>query len=286
MTEPQSIRIDSPPTTVTELTLGYGMAFQELYEYTGLLKLDQIFLDFLKEGHPELYVRLVQARQDPEQLAAKDESTFLIDLAPWLEDFIAMLFGIKKEINTLAAQHHELAPLYFCKRQFVQRRARTKVSEQVLQTIGGLALEQKLEEESGQPFSELVFATHVARWIEDETSHTTQLELALHYAAWALRTPEGQARNRKGILFKSPKKLDPLHLLSLTSDDHDGYTVHRLDHIRYREGFSLTDQGTDLTGALDEANYCIWCHEQGKDSCSKGYPQKSKDVQETEKFKR
>jgi len=31
---------------------------------------------------------------------------------------------------------------------------------------------------------------------------------------------------------------------------------------------------TDLVGALDEANYCIWCHEQGKDSCSKGLKEK------------
>ena len=49
----------------------------------------------------------------------------------------------------------------------------------------------------------------------------------------------------------------------------------RLDHLRQREGFALTDPGTDLVGALDEANYCIWCHEQGKDSCSKGLKEKA-----------
>ncbi len=41
-----------------------------------------------------------------------------------------------------------------------------------------------------------------------------------------------------------------------------------------RDGFALTDAGTDLTGALDQANYCIWCHNQGKDSCSKGLREK------------
>src|SRR5262245_42186075 len=44
---------------------------------------------------------------------------------------------------------------------------------------------------------------------------------------------------------------------------------------RHRQGFALTDAGTDLVGALDEANYCIWCHEQGKDSCSKGLVEKA-----------
>ncbi|MGH8745775.1 MAG: FAD-dependent oxidoreductase, partial [Burkholderiales bacterium] len=56
-----------------------------------------------------------------------------------------------------------------------------------------------------------------------------------------------------------------------------GYLRHTLpsEHLRRREGFGLTDPGTDLVGALDQANYCIWCHEQGKDSCSKGLKDKA-----------
>jgi hypothetical protein len=37
----------------------------------------------------------------------------------------------------------------------------------------------------------------------------------------------------------------------------------------------LTDAGTDLTGALDQAHYCIKCHNQGKDSCSTGLKEKT-----------
>src|SRR6185436_15265708 len=43
---------------------------------------------------------------------------------------------------------------------------------------------------------------------------------------------------------------------------------------RQREGFKLTDPGMDLAGALDQANYCIKCHNQGKDSCSTGLKEK------------
>lgn len=286
MIDSRSVLTTSPTAAVTALALEFGISFPELYERAGLVKLDQIFLNFLEEGNSTLHDHLIRARQNPELLARKDESALLIEVAPWLEDFIATLFSIKAEVSALAARHHELAPLYFCKRQFVQRRAKTKVNDEVLQTLNGSILEQKLIEEFDQPFSELVFASHVARWMEDEVNHAAQLELALHYAAWALRTPEGQAHTRQGILFKSPHKLDFQHLLSLVSDDRNGYTVHSLDHVRYREGFSLTDQGTDLTGALDEANYCIWCHEQGKDSCSKGFPQKSKEVPEVKAFKK
>ena len=45
-------------------------------------------------------------------------------------------------------------------------------------------------------------------------------------------------------------------------------------HLRRRDGFALTDPGTDLTGGLDQAHYCIWCHEQQKDSCSAGMREK------------
>ena len=58
--------------------------------------------------------------------------------------------------------------------------------------------------------------------------------------------------------------------------DKDGYAEFTIspEHIRRRSGFALTDQGTDLRGALDQANYCILCHKQGKDSCSTGLKEK------------
>ena len=40
--------------------------------------------------------------------------------------------------------------------------------------------------------------------------------------------------------------------------------------IRRRDGFALTDRGMDFAHALGESHYCIWCHEQGKDSCARG----------------
>ena len=273
-------------STIMAPELKFGMSFLELYRRDGLLRLDQAFLEFLGSADPVLRARLDQARLAPDDIAPKDESLLLIDLAPWAEDFIGQLFGIEKEVRELAAKHHELAPLYFCKRQFVQRRAKTKVSDEILQTIDGVVLEKTLEIEFGEPFSELVFAVNVANWLEDEAKNSARLEKALHYAAWALRTSEGQEHTKAGILFKSPAKLDYLHLLSLSTDNQKGFPLHYLNHLRNREGFSLTDTGIDLAGALDEANYCIWCHEQGKDSCSKGFVQKPKNPEELPSFKK
>src|SRR2546428_390084 len=157
------------------LKLAYGLSFAELYERDGLVRLDAAFLDHLGAAESALRPQLEAARATA-SLDPKSESALILEIAPHLDDFLAELFGIQAEFRALAARHHELAPLYTVKRQFVQRRAGNKVK------------------------------------------------------------PE---------------------------------------HIRRRKGFALTDPGTDLVGALDQANYCIWCHTQGKDSCSKGLREKS-----------
>jgi NADPH-dependent glutamate synthase beta subunit-like oxidoreductase/NAD(P)H-flavin reductase len=137
------------------------------------------------------------------------------------------------------------------KRLFVQRRALHKVKAEDA-TPDGYAFTTELE-----------FARQVTEWQKDEAANTTALEGAARYAAWAATTPEGKAKHAHDVIFKAPRKLDFMQLIPVPV------------HERAREGFALTDAGTDLKGALDEANYCIWCHEQGKDSCSTGLKEKA-----------
>jgi hypothetical protein len=94
----------------------------------------------------------------------------------------------------------------------------------------------------------------------------------MKYAAWAVHTEAGREHVAAGVLFKVPAKTDPQSLLvHAQKREQEGVVTYTIkpEHIRRRHGFALTDPGTDLTGALDQANYCIWCHEQAKDSCSK-----------------
>ncbi len=69
-----------------------------------------------------------------------------------------------------------------------------------------------------------------------------------------------------------PRRIDPQHLVPVETIERDGVTMLRLpEHDwRHRDGFVLTDHGMNTQQALDQVNYCIWCHTQGKDSCSKG----------------
>jgi NADPH-dependent glutamate synthase beta subunit-like oxidoreductase/NAD(P)H-flavin reductase len=264
------------------LALKHGLSFEDLYARDGLVKLDGAFLAFLAAVDSTLAGQLQAARATPDALSKKEESDLLIALAPHVEDFVADLFGIGGEVQALAERHNALAPLYACKRLFVQRRAVKAAAgmdfsaydhEGEARALGGLF---------GQPFTgpgaELVFAANVNAWSADETANAEKLDRAARYAAWATLSPEGQAKHRGGLLFKVPKKLDFEHLVPAHVDQSHGFTCFTFtpDHLRRREGFALTDPGTDLAGALDEANYCIWCHHQGKDSCSKGLREKAK----------
>ena len=248
------------------MKLGFGVRFGDLYEREGLMRLDAAFLRFLGEADTALHDRLLAARQNS---AIKDESDLLVALAPHVEDFLPKLFGIEAHARMLAEKHNELAPLYSVKRQFVQRRALHKVKDTA--GVDADALEKQL---FGGPFTELQFAKKLGEWLQNEAAHAQQLEAAARYAAWATTTSEGREKHRAGVLFKAPRKLDYLRLIPVHSEAKNGFPEHSSQHLRQRDGFKLTDGGTDLVGALDEANYCIWCHEQGKDSCSKGLKEK------------
>ena len=237
------------------------------------------FVGWLKESHVDAHARLMAARVAPDALADKDESNLLIELARPLEDFLAALFGVAAEAAELRARHNKLAPVFDCKRLFVQRYVTRAIKADAAAALDGatvtaeVALPVRLED--GLEEWELAFATAVRERAGAEfkiTTPTPEIEALTRYAAWALHSPEGKKRHRDGPLFKVPHKLDFEHLVPIETEVVDGVTRMRLPRpmLRHREGFALTDEGFDLVRALDHSNYCIWCHNQGKDSCSRG----------------
>src|SRR5579859_5859087 len=253
--------------------LGFSLDFADLYSRAGLEKLDDAFLTHLREIDGDLANRLLAARCAPPALA-HEESDLLLALAPHVEDFLGRLFGIGGEMIALADRIDTLAPLYSCKRLFVQRRALKAIKAEEAETVDGEALAAQLTALLGGPWDELDFARAVNGWLEDEATHAASLDLAARYAAWALMSTAGRAKHRLGRLFKAPAKHDPMKMVPAHAELVDGVPQLLMsgDHLRPRDGFDLTDPGTDLKGALDEINYCIFCHHQGKDSCSKGLP--------------
>ncbi len=221
------------------MNLNFGITFNDLYSHLGLKHLDEKFLFYLKDNSELLAQRLEDARKTiPKGI---DYSSLLIDLAPHVEDFVGQLFHINQEISDLQSEAYALAPLYKCKRQFIQRMATKAYTREEAIAFDGEQLRHELSYLMAKPYSDLAFAISVLKALDD--NDIPFIDLAKQYAAWALHQP------RPSVLFKLPQKIDPEHRVDGRADSTP----------------------PTLESALDHSHYCIFCHNQGKDSCSTGH---------------
>ena len=252
------------------------LTFSNLYSQAGLESIDQLFLSFVQSIDSDLYERYIKARQ-----SKVNDSDILIALAPVVEDFIADFFDIKQDVAALQKAHHALAPVFSVKRLFVQRQAVRKYSAQDVLDFDGTALRTQLTQFIPD-FNEVTLAQQITDWQQDEQGNTEFLDLAARYCAWAVHSKEGQHAHKNWVLFALPHKLDYQNLVPMIKDA-DGCWQGLPEHARRRDGFKLTDDGVTRLQALDQANYCIWCHHQGKDSCSKGLKPKGESPDKFQK---
>ena len=252
------------------LRLSYGINFEDLYEHAGLVRIDAVFLNHLAACDIGLAEKLEAARAAPDELDRKTESELLIEVSPHLDDFLAKLFNIEAELASLAAAHEELNPIFTCRRVFIQRIALKKIKADEAAGLDHCILEKKLTERLGGAFDEDMYARTVLSWMEDTDAHSDDLDLAARYAAW--RVHVGRHRT-PSVLFKEPQKVDPYNLVpSLKSKVDNGISMLEIgpEYLRRRDGFELTEPTPSLEEALSEGHYCIFCHNQGKDSCAQG----------------
>jgi NADPH-dependent glutamate synthase beta subunit-like oxidoreductase/NAD(P)H-flavin reductase len=270
-------------TSSDQCALRFGLQFEDLYRREGLLHVDAAFLDQLLTSDPGVHAQLLDARANPQTRTAKEQSELVIALAPHVEDFLGDLFGITNEVQALQARHNEFAPFFAFKRKFIQKRAISGVTKEQAEAIDGPATARELEKIFSEPLTERSFFAHVSRWLEHETEHLVPIQTAARYAAWAALSEAGHKKHHGDVLFKVAHKLDPLHLVPVEEMAESGIAKLLLpeETWRAREGFRLTDAGMGLEGALDQANYCIKCHNQGKDSCSTGLKEKTGEFKKT-----
>lgn len=242
--------------------LAFGFVPQDLYSVEGLSKIDNEFLKFLETLNASLFNRLKKAREGEET----NNSELIMELSWYLEDFLAVLFNVQNELANKADTLNELAVIYKVKRLFVQRQA----ARESLEEFDLESCSSQLTAYGFDLRDELSFARFVNSAMIEQNNE--RLALAKKYAAWALKTVEGQEKHGEGVLFKLPKKLEVGNLLAGKTIHDEG--VVKSVHLRERNGFSLTDNDKSPLKALDHANYCIHCHHQGKDSCSKGLKEK------------
>jgi NADPH-dependent glutamate synthase beta subunit-like oxidoreductase/NAD(P)H-flavin reductase len=251
---------------MAKLTLKHDLIFTDLYKIEGLAKLDKKFCQWLANIEPQLYQELMLARaQIPKKL---DESKLIISLGPWLEIFITDLFNVSNELHELAVKQQELAPISTCKRLFVQRKVAKNFTHEELEGLPSAI--EKLQNFGVDIEDELSFARHVMQWLVNSDSE--KLAAARIYTGWALFTEAGKEKHRDSVLFNLPQKIDVDNLLKLEKQE-DGKLYAKHTHLR--AGFHIQKDQFQPKHALDNSHYCIYCHNQSKDSCAHGLPNKA-----------
>lgn len=261
-----------------------GFEFQALFTAKGLARLDEQFLTHLNNADTGLYQQLIDYRlagskADLESENVTPSNYFLVNLAPHIETFLIDLFGIEPEAEALQASILSNNSVFTFKNQFVLRQAKRLMSKadalEDFHTLN-LWLNKQLPELSTVKDKELMISTYASELLAHTAEYPDQITRLTHWCVKALTSPEGQSYVKDWVSFKLPKKLDYDHLVPVSKVPGDAFG--RLegppcDH-RQRDGFALTDQRMSERDVLSEVDYCVYCHKNDGDFCSKGFPVK------------
>ena len=237
------------------LNHNFDIDFQGLYSIEGLEKLHKKFLEFLKEKSPAHFLEY--------QIYNSENSQYLIEIAKILEIFLVELFLIHEKNAELKERYLKYQKVCEVRREYVQRHISKKYSYQDLELIKNFDYQKTLQNLAIN--FQQIDAIEIA--LSDKILAKKDLEIVEKYCIWALFDEAGQKFHKMGTLFILPQKIAIKNLIPKIEK-------------RHREGFDLTDKGCSELRAVGEAHYCIFCHNQKKDSCKSGLFDK-----ETQKIK-
>ncbi|HET6373736.1 MAG TPA: FAD-dependent oxidoreductase [Candidatus Polarisedimenticolia bacterium] len=261
-----------------------GFWFRDLYDVHRLPDLARAFDEFLGRSDPEGLSLLEGYRRDYERMSPVAISAVLVRVAPWVTRFVGRLFGVETDLAALAARIALEEPVMRFRREFVQRRVAKRAAgaagasfastiAQARAALAGLGAAPGLDDEAA-------LARHVCDLMDLEAGRaeakTRLADLERHIAALmrdAQRGPESPYHD--WVSLRVPKPMDHDHLVDVIRPRPDlpNLAMGPQSHRRRREGFKLTDHRMTSREILAEANYCIYCHERDKDSCTKGFVQ-------------
>tara|TARA_A100001015_G_C15039530_1_gene738667 strand:+ start:798 stop:4202 length:3405 start_codon:yes stop_codon:yes gene_type:complete len=251
----------------------YNLDFEDLYDVDGLHRIENYFYEFFQQQDETLYQQFLILRSDQSKFSKKEASEILIAAAIHVENFIVDLFDIKKYNDNLIDRHSEFNIVAAVKRDFVQRKAVKKIKEFEFDFDRKQALELVFKDINVAQFTkrkvaevEIAIAKKIRSILDQKSADSEELLRPFYqYSSWAINSREGHDFHENGALFKLPQKIDYQNLVYQNIDGKKK---------KLRAGFDLLDTGFNLNQSVSEANYCIFCHKQEKDSCRKGLADK------------
>lgn len=255
-----------------------GFAFQELFDPAKLVSLDQRFVAYLESADALLQAEFLAYRQ--EKLSdPKAISELLVAVAPLLEAFIAELFDIEESVGQLQTNTLSHQGIFGFKKYYVLRLAkRSKFEPQSsdFDTLNAWVSKQLEHHHIQEQDRELAIAKLGARFLEDPKENEFNIDQLANWCVAAMKTEIGRKVVNGWVSFKLPQSLNYENLVDVVKVKNDDYG--RLEGPantrRQRDGFTLTDSRMNLRQVLNEVHYCVYCHKNDGDFCSKGFPVK------------
>lgn len=240
------------------LPLKFGFNFDDLNSLSGLSKLDESFLYYISEQNHDLYNKLINYRLlKQNNIEPTEYSEFLVQLAIYFDDFIAELFSIMQENMELKLEHKKFDIIYECRRKFVQRHAVKTYPKEKVQLFNFEDICNDLKKLIGL-ISQQNIAKHYIMWQANDDLYKCELDLLAKYCAYMV------SMNSSSMLFDIPRPIN----------DNNHIRVHKIAQLQENPylGFNHRDKQQSVTAAYAQSKYCIYCHMQKKDYCSKGLP--------------
>jgi NADPH-dependent glutamate synthase beta subunit-like oxidoreductase/NAD(P)H-flavin reductase len=272
----------APPDQARNFALGLdGFRYGDLFEPARLKELDGRFRAELEAADPALSARFEAYRAGAATPTPPEESELLIAVARVLGRFVARLFHVETAHAALLARA-EREQAIFRMKHFVVRRASKKYPQDALPPAEPAALRAEVRRFCASAFPALVAAGDEELTIalvldallarEKAGEKAEEIDLFERWAAVHRYLPEAHAAMAGWVSFHFPHFVDHDDLVPLRRPDPrlpnltDGPTEHR----RRRDGFALTDRRMSVREISSEVDYCLYCHEREKDSCSTG----------------
>jgi NADPH-dependent glutamate synthase beta subunit-like oxidoreductase/NAD(P)H-flavin reductase len=279
----------APRDEARDFALGIGgLRYGDLYDPAKLAELDRFFCTELALEDKALAERF-EAYRSGAGLTPPEESALLIEAARPLGAFVARLFGVEAErqghIETAARE-----AAVFRMKTFVARRASKKHPEEKLPGEDAAALRAAVRQMCAGSFRALVVPADEELTIalvldallarEKAGAAVPEIDLLERWAAVHRFVPAAHAAVAAWVSFHHPEAIDYEELVPLRRPDAKlvNLTKGPQEHRRRRDGFKLTDGRMSRREIASEADYCMYCHEREKDSCSKGMHDKAGGV--------
>ncbi|HTM30460.1 MAG TPA: FAD-dependent oxidoreductase [Vicinamibacterales bacterium] len=275
-----------------------GFTFADLHRPARLRELYERFIEEVATTEPELWAQWTQYRELPESLSPVSRGNLVVQMAPYVSRFVARLFGVGPDAETLRASTAAYDDLFRFKIDFVRRRAlpllkggaSVAASEAEHAFVAGIVAAAA---SSGvvpvTPDAELAIARAGCRLLDREEAARasgTEAEKAAvasdinSLKAWVAAHVHHPGY-RDWVVFRFPEPLEAEHLVHIQRPGPIPEVITGPDpKLRRRDGFALTDSRYTTREVLSEIHYCVLCHERDKDSCSKGIRDKSGAVTE------